>query len=134
MFGKGAMEALGDLKVEFLESPFGSIFPSEEDGHLVVNSSFIRQADLEEIYLDVVLSLNFSKKAADAGPSRRDSEEMGLDESPVMLESYQAMVKEGRRLGTPDAKLMERLQLPRFMMSPADFRKFVKAVGLKPGA
>jgi hypothetical protein len=28
---------------------------------------------------------------------------------------------------------LERLQLPRFMMSDAAFRKFARALGLKPG-
>jgi len=59
LFGRGAKEALNAVKVEFLESPFGSIFPSEEDGHMVVNRSFIEGADLESIYLDVILCLNF---------------------------------------------------------------------------
>ncbi len=134
IFGKGAREALGELKVEFLESPFGSIFPSEEDGHMVVNSSFIKEADVESIYLDVILSLNFIRRLSDSKPARQDSEETGFDESPKVVESYVAMVKEAKRLGTPDAKIMERLQLPRFMMSEKEFKKFVKAIGLKPGA
>jgi len=132
MFGKGAKKALGAMKVEFLESPFGSIFPSEEDGHLVVNSSFVREADLESIYLDVVLCLNFLRAAAEKGPEAIDSESE-FDESPIVLESYRAMVKEARRIGSPDAKILERLQLPRFMMGDAAFQKFVRTLGLKPG-
>jgi len=50
-----------------------------------------------------------------------------------MLESYKAMVAEARRIGTPEAKILERLSLPRFMMSDAAFRKFARALGLKPG-
>ena len=46
MFGKGARQALQAIQIEFVDSPFGSIFPSEEDGHLVVNSAFLRDADL----------------------------------------------------------------------------------------
>jgi hypothetical protein len=131
MFGKGATEALRGLKVEFLESPFGSIFPSEEDGHLVVNSSFVKGADIESIYLDVILSLAFIQRAAGSASASLDSEEMGFDESPRALESYKAMVNEARRIGVPDARIMERLQLPRFMMEEAAFNKFVKAIGLK---
>jgi hypothetical protein len=133
LFGKGAEAALRALKVEFLESPFGSIFPSEEDGHLVVNSSFVRKADLESIYLDVILSLNFIRGAADAGPGALGSEQGEFGENPLVLESYRAMVKEARRIGTPDAKVLERLQLPEFMMSDAAFKRFVRALGLKPG-
>jgi hypothetical protein len=134
LFGKNTKKTLSGLKVEFLESPFGSIFPSEEDGHLVVNSAFIKKADVEAIYLDVILSLNFVRRAADSAPARLDSDEMGFDESPMVLESYMAMVKEARRLGVPDARIMERLQMPRFMMSGPGFKRFVKAIGLKPDA
>jgi len=131
LYGKGAKAALRAVKVEFLESPFGSIFPSEEDGHLVVNSTFVREADLEAIYLDVVLCLNFLRGAKEAGTGP-ESNEREFGENPVALASYRAMVKEARRLGTPDAKIMERLELPEFMMSEAAFKRFVEALGLKP--
>jgi len=133
LFGKGAEKALRSLKVEFLESPFGSIFPSEEDGHLVVNSSFVKEADLEAIYLDVILSLNFVRRVAEAGPEGLGSEQAEFGDNPLVLESYKAMVKEARRIGTPHAKVMERLQLPEFMMTDAAFARFVRALGLKPG-
>jgi hypothetical protein len=132
MFGEGAKKALRAIKVEFLESPFGSIFPSEEDGHLVVNSSFVKEADLESVYLDVILSLNFLWRAAQSGPETPGSDDGGFGESPVMLASYRAMVEEARRIGIRDAKIRERLQLPEFMMSDSAFRKFVSAIGLKP--
>jgi hypothetical protein len=131
LWGKDAKSALRGIKVEFLESPFGSIFPSEEDGHLVVNSSFIKEADLESIYLDVILCLNFLRRSAD--PTAAPLAEGEFGESPLALGSYRAMVEEARRIGVPDGKVLERLQLPRFMMSAPAFRKFVKALGLKPG-
>jgi hypothetical protein len=134
LFGDGASSALKGIKIEFLESPFGSIFPSDdEDGHLVVNSSFIRDADLESIYLDVVLCLNILKRATDkANPVAVT--EVEFAESPLVLESYRAMVDEARRIGTPDSKIIERMQLPRFMMTEASFRKLLRALGLKPPA
>jgi len=119
--------------VEFLESPFGSIFPSEEDGHLVVNSSYVKKADLESVYLDVILSLNFIRRAAQADPEAPGSEDKEFGESPVVLDSYKAMVEEARRIGTPEAKIRERLSLPEFMMSDSAFAKFVVAIGLNPG-
>ncbi len=132
LYGKGAKNALGALRVEFLESFFGSVFPSEEDGHLVVNNSYIKKADLESIYLDVILSLNFLRRAAEAGPGAFGSMEAEFGDSPVVMESYKAMVKEARRIGTPDAKIMGRLELPEFMMSDSAFKEFVGALGLRP--
>jgi len=133
MFGEGAKKALRAIKVEFLESPFGSIFPSDEDGHLVVNSSFFKEADLESIYLDVILSLNFRWRVAQAGPEGLGPDEVEFGESAVALGSYKAMVEEARRIGTQEAKIRERLQFPEFMMSDSAFQKFVAALGLGSG-
>jgi hypothetical protein len=129
LFGKDAKKMLKKLRVEFLESPFGSIFPSEEDGHLVVNSEFIKEADVESIYLDLILSICFV--AGMPGSSAPGSEETEFGESPLVLKSYKAMVKEARRIGTPDERIMERLQMPRFMMSEQGFKRFVQAIGVK---
>jgi hypothetical protein len=131
LFGKDAKKSLRALRVEFLESPFGSIFPSEEDGHLVVNTSFLKEAELEAIYLDVVLSLNFLKRAVEGGPEALDSEGTEFGDNPIVVESYKAMVEEARRIGTSDAKIMERLQLAEFMMSEEAFLRFLRVLGLK---
>jgi len=130
LFGNDAKKKIHSLKVEFLESPWGSIFPSEEDGHLVVNRSFLRDGDLEGIYLDVVLCLNLVKQAAGAGPGALDTEEE-LGDNPMVLDSYKAMVEEARRIGAPDSKILERLQFAEFMMSDEAFRRFLRALGLK---
>jgi hypothetical protein len=130
LFGRRAGEFLGALRVEFTESPFGSIFPSDEDGHVVANSSFVRKADLEAIYLDVILSLNFAKRAGEGDPPPAGPEQE-FGENPMVFESYKAMVAEARRIGTPERKIMEHLQLPEFMMSEDGFRTFVKGLGLK---
>jgi hypothetical protein len=131
MFGEEATKALRALRVEFLDSPWGTIFPSEEDGHLVVNSGFVREADLESVYLDVILCLNLVWRAARAGADPPESGG-GFGESPAVLESYRAMVEEGRRIGTSEDKIRERLELPAFLMSESAFRNFVAAIGLKP--
>ena len=80
----------------------------------------------------MILSLNFVSRAAQAGPDPPGSGGAEFGESPVVLESYRAMVGEAKRIGTPDAKIRERLQLAEFMMSDSAFRKFVEDIGLKP--
>jgi hypothetical protein len=134
LFGEKTPQVLRNLKVEFVDSAFGSIYPSEEDGHLVVNSAYIKEADVDSIYLDVLLSLNFLKRYPKQGEGPLESEELEFGENPIVLESYKAMVKEAKRIGTPDSKILEHLQLPRFMMSAPAYRKFVGALGLEgPG-
>lgn len=130
-FGGSPEKALRETKVEFLESPFGSIFPSEEDGHLVVNYGFIREADVESVYLDTVLSLIFVA-AMRSGSAARAREGAGFGESPLILHSYRTMVEEARRIGVPDEKVVERLQLPRFMMGEREFAEFVRGLGIEP--
>jgi len=69
-----------------------------------------RRADLESIYSDVILCLNFLKRAAEsstASPTVRSSAR-----GPHVLESYKAMVKEARRIGTPRRKISERPPAP----------------------
>ncbi|MDG6914444.1 MAG: hypothetical protein JRN23_01135 [Nitrososphaerota archaeon] len=129
LFGSGAEKALRAVKVEFLESPFGSIFPSEEDGHLVVNRAFVKEAGLEAIYLDVVASLSLLAAMGAAAKARGRSE---FGEPPLVLQSYTTMVQEARRIGVPDARVMDRLQLPAFTMGEREFAEFVRALGLEP--
>ena len=124
VYGGKTAEALRRLKVEFMDAPFGSIYPSDDDGHLVINASYFKAADPRSVYLDVLLCFNLLKRldgSASAG-------EFG--ESPGLLQSYRAMVKEARRLGASDAEIKRHLALPRFMMSSKEYSKLVKALGL----
>jgi hypothetical protein len=132
LFGGRAGSALRRLRVEFVESPFGSIMPSDDDGHLVVNPGFMREAGLPAIYLDVVLGLNVLKRTA-ANPQSLWPGRRGFGDSPLVLESYRSMVAEAKRIGVPDSETLERLSLPRRMLPGEEFGKFAKTVGLKAG-
>ncbi len=124
-----AGETLQNLRVEFIDSPFPMIYPNEDDGHLVVARGFFRRGSTPSIYLDVFLCLNLLKNASTA--SLLDSESR-FEGNPSMLMSYQAMVKEGRRLGLGQDEMMEHLQLPRFMMTAKAYTKFLGKLGLDP--
>ena len=129
LFGPKTEDVLRKVKVEFVDSSWGSIYPSDEDGHLIVNSAYLRNADTGSIYLDVLLCLNFLKRMPKQSEKSPQSDpEFGED--PVVLDSYKAMVKEARRIGTPDSKILQHLQLPRFLMSGPAYRKLVSALGL----
>ncbi|MGA2199267.1 MAG: hypothetical protein ABSG45_04955 [Nitrososphaerales archaeon] len=130
LFGVSTKDFLGGLKVEFIDSPFPTIYPSEEDGHLIVASDYFRNGPASSIYLDAFLCLNMLKAISEAGADQ-DSED-GLWSSPGMIRAYSEMVKEARRLGLVDGEILERLRLPSFLMSRSGYRKFLKALGLRP--
>jgi hypothetical protein len=123
---------LGNIMVEFVDSPFGSIFPSEDDGRLVASNSYIMKGSAKSIYLDILLCLNFLKRLSE-GSESFDPEEQEFWESPVIVESYKAMVEEARRMKMSDAQISERLQLPRFLMSSAAYARLMRELGLSPG-
>jgi hypothetical protein len=129
LFGKKTKMFLGKLKVEFVDYPFRTIFPSDEDGHLVVSLDYFRKGDVNSLYLDILLCLNILKRLSEGKPFL-ESNDQEFDESPVILESYRSMLAESRRIGTSDKKILEHMQFPRFMMSPKSYVRFVRMLGL----
>jgi hypothetical protein len=129
LFGNKTGKFLGTLKVEFVDYPFRTIFPSDEDGHLVVSLEYFRKGDVNSLYLDVLLCLNILKRLSDGKPFL-ESNDQEFDGSPLILESYRSMLAEARRIGTSDKKILEHMQLPRFMMSPKGYIRFVGRLGL----
>ncbi len=130
LFGESTKDFLSGLKVEFIDSPFPTIYPSEEDGHLIVASDYFRNGPVKSIYLDAFLCLNMLKAISEAG-SDQGSED-GRWNSPGMIRAHSEMVREARRLGLADDEILERLRLPSFLMSRSGYRKFLKALGLRP--
>jgi hypothetical protein len=129
LFGDATEDVLGNVKVEFIDSPFPTIYPSEDDGHLIVANDYFREGAVNSVYLDTFLCLNLMKAFSEDKIPTSFEDEFGKD--PRVFQAYAAMVKEGRRLGLSDAKILEHLQLPRFLMSATDYRKFLKALRLK---
>jgi hypothetical protein len=127
LFGESTSDVLRGIKVEFMDSPWPMILPSEDDGHLIVASDYFRSGLVESIYLDAFLCLtmlrSFSKVKVEGPPDE-------LWESPATFEAYSAMVKEARRLGQPDSEILTHLMLPSFLMSKSGYRKFLKGLGL----
>jgi len=133
LLGERAGEALGQLKVEFVHNSFMRLVPSEEDGHLLVSVPYLKSSDPASIYLGVLVCLNLVRRTSEEVKTSRPPQE-GPGDSPALVESYKAMLEEARRLRVPRAKVMEHLDLPRFMMSPADYQRFLRKLGLvKPG-
>ena len=128
LFGDSTEEVLGDVKVEFIDSPFPTIYPNEDDGHLIVANDYFRKGPVTSLYLDVFLCLNLMKAISEGGGA--PDPEADFAENPAVFKAYAAMVKEGRKLGLDNAKILDRLQLARFMMTPPAYKKFLKALRL----
>jgi len=129
LFGDATDDVLRDLKVEFIDSPFPTIYPNEDDGHLIVASGYFRKGPVSSLYLDAFVCLNLLKALSAGGESPDPDVEFA--DNPAVFQAYGAMVKEARRLGLADGKILGHLQLMRFMMNPPEFKRFLKAVGLK---
>jgi hypothetical protein len=130
LFGESTEGVLTGIKVEFIDSPWPTIYPNEDDGRLIVSSDYLREGSLDSIYLDAFLCLNLLRSFSDQGAAEGSPDQ--LWRSPGMLRSYSAMVKEARRLGLPDGEILTHLTLPSFLMSKAGYRKFLKSLGLRP--
>lgn len=130
VYGKKAPGALKKLKVEFIEAPFGSIFPSDDDGHIVVNAGWMKEATDRAVYLDILLAFAILKNMEKEGATERSQ----FGNSQGMRAAYKTMVEEARRLGAPDSEIMEHLMFAQFMMGEAAFSKLLKGLGLKAPA
>jgi hypothetical protein len=131
IFGDGTEEVLRNLKVEFHDSPFRTIFPSDEDGHLLVSVDYVRKADVKSVYLAVFLCLNLLKHfLSEEKPLLDSRDEQELNSNPAIFESYKSMVKEAKRMGMSNDRIMEHLQLLRFLMPPTSYGEFVRKLGL----
>lgn len=129
MFGDSTDKVLGEAKVEFIDSPFPSIYPSEEDGHLVVASQYFKTGSLTSLYLDAFLCLHMIKSFSESKLAAESGDDVW--ESPGMQRSYAAMVAEARRLGVKDEEILPHLRLASFMMSRSGYKRFLKSLGVK---
>ncbi len=129
LLGDSCEDLIGKLRVEFIDSPFPSIFPSEEDGHLLVANDYFRTGRVASIYLDVFFSLSLLKGISGSGKSLGG--ERGLWGSPFMLRAYSDMVKEARRMGQTEKEILQHLRLPAFWMTPPEYKKFLKEIGVR---
>lgn len=132
LFGVRTKQVLDRLLVEFTDLPFRAIFPSDYGGgRIVVARDYFKHGDLNSLYLDVFLCLNVLKRSGNRGPISI-SEQGDFGNSPRILESYRSMVREAERLGLSKQKILEHLELPRFLMSPKVYLVFLQKLGLSP--
>jgi hypothetical protein len=125
IFGDKTEEVLRNLKVEFIG--FGYMGVDDVDGHLLVNSRYLKTGDKTEIYLDIVHELCHVKQFMD-GKDLFDPHYEYVDR-PTEVEAYCYTVKEARRLGLSDQWILTYLKTE--WMSLQDLAKLARHVNIE---
>jgi len=123
IFGAETEEVLRNLKVEFTWVG-GYMFVDSTDGCLVINSQYLGNGDKVDIYLDLIHELYHIKQLRD-GKELFDPQYEYV-ERPTEVEAYRYTVKEARRLGLSDRRILEYLKTE--WMSDEDLKRLAKAV------
>src|SRR5437764_14045385 len=127
IFGSRTNEALRKLKVEFFSSRWGFMGVSDEDGHLLVSTHYLRTGNRRDIYLDVVHELVHVRQFR-AG-KQLFPEGFNYPDAPTEIEAYKVCIAEGRRLGMTDRELFKYLKVE--WMDAGELRRRARNVGVK---
>ena len=122
LFGERTEEVLSNLKVEF--TWIGGYMRVSNEGHLVVNSRYLKNGDRVDIYLDIIHELVHIKQLMN-GKKLFDSEYSYI-ERPTEIEAYRYVVKEARRMGLNDERICEHLKTE--WINSNDFQQLVKTL------
>lgn len=126
-FGAATERRLKALKVEYISPRWGYMGVSDEDGHLLVSTHYLRTGRPRDIYLDLVHELVHVRQFHEGKELFPDG--FGYADTPTEIEAYKHCIAEGRRLGMTDAQLFEYLKVE--WMTPKEVRKLARNVGVK---
>ena len=126
IFGEETEKVLSKLKVEFTWIG-GYMFVDGTEGRLVINSQYLSSGDKIDIYLDLIHEL-FHIRQLREGRELFDAR-YDYVERPTEVEAYRYTVKEARRLGLSDERILEYLKTE--WMSTEDLKRLAKAVDVK---
>ena len=124
IFGDKTDEVLKNLKVEFIW--FGYMGVDDNDGHLMVNKRYLNSGDKTDIYLDVVHELCHVKQHLEG--KKLFCPGYDYVDRPTEVEAYRYTVKEAKRLGLSDERILSYLQTE--WMSDSDLKRLVKNIGI----
>jgi hypothetical protein len=126
IFGRSTPSVLKNLKVEFFSSRFGYMGVSDEDGHLLISTHHLQNAEEAVLYLDIVHELFHVKQFMDGKKLFLD--EFEYVDSPVEIEAYRATVDEARRIGMSTKDITEYLKVE--WVNDEAHKRLVKTLGL----
>ena len=125
IFGEKTAEVLRSLKVD-LTWLGGYMFVDNVNGHLVVNTRYLKKGNKLDIYLDLIHELYHVRQLME-GRELFDPR-YSYVERPTEVEAYCYTVKEARRLGLSDERICEYLKTE--WMSDRDLKVLAKAVNV----
>jgi hypothetical protein len=128
LFGARTEGVLRDLRVEFFSSRFGYMGTSDVDGHLLVSTRHLQNAEFRVLYLDIVHELCHVRQFRQQRPLFYPK--LPYVDAPSEIEAYTLTVQEGRRIGMTDPELYDYLQLD--WVSEKDHRRLARRVGVRP--
>jgi hypothetical protein len=126
LFGKQTSRILRDLKVEFFSARFGYMGTSDVDGHLLISTHHLQDSDFRTVYLDLVHELCHVNQFRHRKPLFYPK--LSYVDAPSEIEAYAFTVKEGKRIGMTDARLIDYLKVE--WITPAEHRRLARRVGL----
>lgn len=126
-FGEETDKVLGNLQVEFFSSRFGFMGVSDDDGHLLISSFYLKEGTMRDLYLDVIHELVHVRQFKEGKELFDESVE--YVDRPTEVEAYRHAVKEARKLGMTDDEIVEYLKVT--WLDEEEVRRLAKNVGVK---
>lgn len=126
IFGNKTDQILNNLKVDI--TWFGRyMFVDDISGHLVISSRYLKTGNKVDIYLDLIHELIHIKQYLE-GRNLFDNT-YSYAERPTEIEAYSYTIKEARRIGLDDQRILEYLKTE--WLSLHDFKKLAKKLKIK---
>jgi GNAT superfamily N-acetyltransferase len=126
IFGSDTDRVLSELTLEVVDER-GYMHIDAVKGSIVVSSSYLKEGDEAYLYLDVVHELVHIRQHLE-GKELWDRSYKYVDR-PTELEAYRTAVKEARRIGFGEQRLVDYLKVE--WVSEDDFARFLTTLGVK---
>jgi len=126
IFGDGIDKVLTDLEVE-IEDGRGYMRINDKKGSIMVNAKYLKEGEETYIYLDVIHELVHIRQHME-GKELWDKRYAYYDR-PTELEAYRVALKEARRLGLTEEKIVDYLKVE--WVTDEEFRRFLVTLELK---
>ncbi len=126
IFGPKIDEVLTGLEVE-IEDGKGYMRINDKKGSIMVNAKYLKEGEESYIYLDVVHELVHIRQHME-GKELWDKRYAYVDR-PTELEAYRVAVKEARRLGLREEKIVDYLKVE--WVTDEEFKRLLDTLELK---